>query len=250
MGNPTAKNSGLYWIKPAGEPAPAQTCVDLDFDGGGWVLASYGFVDGSKTKAIPNMNHPDGYNWNPASRGNTNGLISLGKGAVLLARGAEYMLMAAGGTPNGCHIDTYSHVYKIAIANARNVANVTFSSHSVYRSGRTMHSFPFIVQALKGETSSPGRFEARYALAESLGVTWADSYPTMYGFCPSKDAGRSSQYNSGPAFPSVISGDGHRNGGGRAFPPDVANGHEGYTHRGWYSLDGVGKTGPMTIWFR
>ena len=54
--------SGMYWIQPPGETAPAQTYCDMSFAGGAWMLASYGYVHTSgaskvykNNKAIPNM---------------------------------------------------------------------------------------------------------------------------------------------------------------------------------------------------
>ena len=57
--------SGMYWIQPPGETAPAQTYCDMTFAGGAWMLASYGYVHATSlnanNKAIPNMNNPNGY---------------------------------------------------------------------------------------------------------------------------------------------------------------------------------------------
>ena len=39
-----SKGSGMYWIQPPGETAPAQTYCDMSFAGGAWMLASYGYV--------------------------------------------------------------------------------------------------------------------------------------------------------------------------------------------------------------
>ena len=76
--------SGMYWIQPPGETAPAQTYCDMTFAGGAWMLASYGFVYSGEvsevnlnSKAIPNMNNPNGYAWLPTLRSSSNGLINL-----------------------------------------------------------------------------------------------------------------------------------------------------------------------------
>ena len=74
----------MYWIQPPGETAPAQTYCDMTFAGGAWMLASYGFVYSGEvsevnlnSKAIPNMNNPNGYAWLPTLRSSSNGLINL-----------------------------------------------------------------------------------------------------------------------------------------------------------------------------
>ncbi len=82
--------SGMYWIQPRGEPKPAFTYCDMKFDNGGWVLASYGYVevdgDDHRNRLMLNMNHPQGFLWLPQQRKFTHGLITLSKGAALLAR--------------------------------------------------------------------------------------------------------------------------------------------------------------------
>ena len=80
----------MYWIQPYGEPLPALTYCDMTFDHGGWMLASYGYVeidgDDHRNKLMLNMNHPHGYLWLPQKRSHTHGVITLSKGATLLAR--------------------------------------------------------------------------------------------------------------------------------------------------------------------
>jgi hypothetical protein len=62
----------------------------MKFDNGGWVLASYGYVevdgDDHRNRLMLNMNHPQGFLWLPQQRKFTHGLITLSKGAALLAR--------------------------------------------------------------------------------------------------------------------------------------------------------------------
>ena len=41
--------SGMYWIQPPGETAPAQTYCDMTFAGGAWMLASYGYIHTTRT---------------------------------------------------------------------------------------------------------------------------------------------------------------------------------------------------------
>lgn len=93
----------------------------------------------------------------------------------------------------------------------------------------------------------------RYALGESLGVGWGDTYPTGYGFYDRKEF--YSTFSKGPFFPSVHSGDrpsGPASVGGRveSFLPDIARGNPQYTHKGWYSLEQTDKTGQTSIWFK
>ncbi|KAK3697024.1 hypothetical protein QZH41_012489, partial [Actinostola sp. cb2023] len=247
--------SGLYWIQPPVEEKSAQTYCDMTYSDGGWMLASYGYVGskdaGSTNKAIPNMNNPMGYAWRPARRAGLNGVINLPHGAVMMARNATYMIMAAGNNPT-TGIDGYAFVYRIDLR--QNTYNITFANHNRYHGAvgtngiPKMHVTDFLVVGLKGDL---GEFE-RFALGESLGVTWADSYPTGYGF---NDIGKESgTWDKGPFFPSVHSGDGHSScssGPCRTYQPDVSKGSESYVHRGWYTASGtVGKTGQTSIWFK
>ena len=82
--------SDMYWIQPPGESRPAHTYCDMTFDDGGWMLASYGYVeidgDDHRNKLMLNMNHPNGFLWLPQQRSFTHGVITLSKGATLLAR--------------------------------------------------------------------------------------------------------------------------------------------------------------------
>ena len=104
----TTSKTGLYWIQPDGDSFPVQSYCDMSFQDGGWTLASYGYVAttaygqfNDANKNIPNMNHPNGYTWHPNKRNNSQGVIALQHGAVNLARGAKYMIMAAGTFPTG-----------------------------------------------------------------------------------------------------------------------------------------------------
>ena len=242
--------SGLYWIQPDGDSAPVQSYCDMTFQDGGWTLASYGYVattgygkQDTRNKNIPNMNHPNGYTWHPDRRNSSQGVIALEQGAVNLAQGATYMIMAAGGNPVSGGINQYSYVYLIDISN--NPYKITFANHNRYHGGR-MHVVEFIVKALKGETGS----ENRYALAEALGVGWSDTFPTGYGFSPVN--AHYGSWPKGPFFPSVHSGD--RETGGcvapKSFAPDVAKGCSNYVHHGWQSLHSNKKTGQTSIWFK
>ena len=253
----TTLKSGSYWIQPDGDSFPVLSYCDMSFQGGGWTLASYGYVAtntygtfNSGNKNIPNMNHPNGYTWHPNKRDNSQGVIALQHGAVNLARGAKYMIMAAGNNPVSGGINKYSYVYSIDISN--NPYKITFANHNRYH-GATgtstipkMHIVEFTVKALKGETGS----EKRYALAEALGVTWSDTFPTGYGFSPVN--AQYGTWDKGPFFPSIHSGDRPAGGCSAAKPyaPDVAKGCHNYAHFGWHSLYTTQKTGQTSIWFK
>ena len=197
------------------------------------------------------MNHPNGFNWNPSMRSNSNGLISLEHGAVNLARGARSMIMAAGNNPATGGIDGYSHVYLIDIS--QNPYTITFANHNRYHGGvgtstiPKMHVVEFTVKALKGESGSA----KRYALGEALGISWSDTYPTGYGFSPVN--ANYGSWDRGPFFPSVQSGDRPTSGPcttPMAYPPDVQRGCSTYVHHGWHSLNAMRNTGQTSIWFK
>lgn len=63
-----------------------------------------------------------------------------------------------------------------------------------------MHIQKFIVEALKGESGT----YVRFGLAEALGVTWTDSYPTGYGF--SEKMASNAVFNKGPFSQVFIQG--------------------------------------------
>ena len=253
----TTLKSGSYWIQPDGDSFPVLSYCDMSFQGGGWTLASYGYVatntygtSNNGNKNIPNMNHPNGYTWLPNKRDNSQGVIALQHGAVNLARGAKYMIMAAGNNPVSGGINKYSYVYFIDISN--NPYNITFANHNRYHGAigtstiPKMHIVEFTVKALKGETGS----EKRYALAEALGVTWRDTFPTGYGFSPVN--AQYGTWDKGPFFPSIHSGD--RPVGSctpaKPYAPDVTEGCYQYAHFGWQSLYTTKKTGQTSIWFK
>ncbi|XP_068746149.1 uncharacterized protein [Montipora capricornis] len=243
--------SGMYWIQPPGETASAETFCDMKFAGGGWMLASYGYVSTTGThannKGIPNMNNPFGFAWLPNKRRSLNGLINLPHGALKMAINANYMIMAGGNNPASGGIEQYAYVYRIFLKN--NPFNITFKNHNRYNGGQKgrMHVQEFIVEAVKGESGT----YLRFGLAEALGVTWGDSYPTGYGF-NNKNAPFAA-FDKGPFFPSVHSGSGRNPCSGCTptdFAPDVPGGSPHYTHRGWYTANNYGKTGQTSIWFK
>ena len=241
----------MYWIQPPGETAPAQTYCDMSFAGGAWMLASYGYVHSTglnaNNRAIPNMNNPYGYAWLPTQRSSSNGLINLPHGAVKMAKNARSMIMAAGNNPATGGINKYAYVYRIDITN--NPYNITFANHNRYNGGQPgrMHVQDFIVEALKGESGT----YVRHGLGEALGVTSSGSYPTGYGF-NDKDT-HNSGFSKGPFFPSVHSGSGRSRPCSGCTPsnyePDVVGGSPHYVYRGFYTANGVGKTGQTSIWF-
>ena len=138
----------------------------MSYAGGGWMLASYGYVHttgvSASNRAIPNMNYPMGYKWTPDQRESSNGVISLGSGAVHLARNAKYMIMAAGNNPSTGGIDQYSYIYRIFLGN--NMYNITFANPNRYHGATGMGGVPqmhlakFRVEALKGESGSENRY--------------------------------------------------------------------------------------------
>ena len=243
--------SGMYWIQPPGETAPAQTYCDMSFAGGAWMLASYGYVHttglNSNNKAIPNMNNPFGFAWLPTQRSSSHGVISLPHGAVMMANNARYMIMAAGNNPATGGINQYAYVYRIYLGN--NPYNITFANHNRYNGGQPgrMHVVDFVVEALKGESGT----YVRYALGEALGVTWTDSYPTGYGF--NDKTTPSAVFTKGPFFPSVHSGSGRSPCSGCTptnYEPNVGGGSPHYTHHGWFAANGWDKTGQTSVWFK
>ena len=247
-----SQGSGMYWIQPPEETAPAQTYCDMRFAGGAWMLASYGYVHthgkNAKNKAIPNMNNPYGYAWLPTQRSSLNGLINLPHGAVKMANSARFMIMAAGNNPATGGIDEYAYVYRISLKD--NPHKITFANHNRYNGGQPgrMHVQDFVVEALKGESG----LYVRYALGEALGVGWSDSYPTGYGFYE-KNAPHAPGFYKGPFFPSVHSGSGRSPCSGCTptdFDPDVVGGSPHYTHKGWYTANSVDKRGQTSIWFK
>ncbi|EGD72440.1 hypothetical protein PTSG_00460 [Salpingoeca rosetta] len=252
----TNAESGLYWIQPANEYAPALTYCDMSFQGGGYMLAAYGHIHSSsshdRNRAIAPLNHPNGYNWSPGARANSNGVIALPFGAVYLARQAETMLMAAGNIPDSGGIDQYTHVYEISITHVR--SHITFKNHNrdngaVGVTGLAkMTPAQFTVTALRGDSGT----RTRYALRESLGVTWSDTYPSGYGF---NGCGLTSYctWGDGPFFPSVHSGDQRCSSSANNFQgADVACGKTNYVHQGWYGIDNgqYNRVGQTSIWFK
>jgi len=246
-----SQGSGMYWIQPPGETASAQTYCDMSFVGGAWMLASYGYIHkpgvNVQNKAIPNMNHPFGYNWHPNKRSSSNGLINFRHGAVKMANDARYMIMAAGNNPATGGISRYRYVYRISLMD--NPYNITFANHNSYHGGQAgrMHVTNFVVVGLRGHHGA----YARYALGEALGVTSTDSYPTGYGFYDKNTA--NATFTKGPFFPSVHSGSGSSPCSGCTptnFEPDVPGGSPHYSHHGWYTADGWNEFGQTSIWFK
>lgn len=249
-------DSGMYWIQPRDEPEPALTYCDMKFENGGWMLASYGYVeidgDDPRNKLMVNMNFPRGYLWLPQQRKSSHGLISLNHGAASLARSATYMIMAAGNNPNTGGINEYSHVYRINISNI--TRNITFDNHNSYygasgsRNVPRMHLQAFTIFGLKGDLKNYTRF----SLVESLGVTSRDSFPTGYGFYDKKE--HSAFFINGPFFPSVHSGagrvDSFRYGKCGSFIPDVEKACYRFNYKGWYTATNMNNYGQMSIWFK
>ena len=251
--------SGVYWIKNSSMSTAVQVYCDLSYDSGGYMLLAYGYVgstgDSSVNKAIPNLNH-DGTAWsyNPTARSSQNGLIASPSGqksALLLAKSATNMIMAAGSDPSTGGIDSYSYVYKFAIPSP---SSLTFNNHSYYYNSGMTNSGGITITGLKGDIGS----WTRYTIVEAIGASWGDSYPTGYG-CVSISTPKSGTWDYGPFFPSIHSGSRNvapSNPTVVTSSPDVGvNGYtagaQSYTYRGWYGAGiGVNQTGQTSIWVK
>ena len=201
---------------------------------------------------MPSLFKEYGYNWNPNNRNSSQGVISLQHGAVNLARGAKYMIMAAGGNPVSGGIDAYSYVCLIDIS--KNPYKITFANHNRHHGGTgtatipKMHLVEFTVKALKGESGT----EERYALAEDLGISWSDTFPTGYGFSPVN--AHYGTWKSGPFLPSVHTGDGRNyepcKTMFKSYAPDVTKACPTYVYSGWHTLYTTRMSGQTSIWFK
>jgi hypothetical protein len=269
--NPQAK-SGFYWIKTQSMDMAVQAYCDMEFDGGGYMLIAYGFVNttgvDASNRGIPNLNHNGTvYAYNPKNRASSHGLIlSCGeqRSAVRLVNSSKEMIFAAGGNPSSGFINAYTYVYRVDIPYPK---SVSFDNHATYSPVRSVFTpIAATVVGLKGDTGS----FTKYWVAESLGCSWGDTYPTGYGLGTNTSArGAGVSFDGGPFFPSVHSGHGHPSyapdgGTGRTIAPDVGGlassfsgtgygGNYTYTFRGWYrgdSAGSTGNTGQMSIWCR
>ena len=160
--------------------------------------------------------------------------------------------MAAGNNPNTGGIDEYKYVYRINLCNI--TRKITFENHNAYYGAvglnniSRMHLEAFTVYGLKGDL----RNFTRFSLAESLGVTSRDSFPTGYGFYERKE--QLAFFSNGPFFPSVHSGSGRpdcfRYGRCRNFSPDVGKACFRFNYKGWYTATSMNNYGQMSIWFK
>ena len=249
--NPSA-STGMYWIKNALMGTAAQVYCDMSYDGGGWMLLAYGYVnstgDDSANKNIPNLNHNGTqYSYNPTARNSSNGLVSPNRGqqtAVKLTQKAKQIIFAAGANPSTGGVNSYDYVYRIDIPVPAN--QVTFQNHSYY----------LISSLTVAQVNVVGTW-TRWTFAESLGATWSDSYPTGYGFVNNYNV-RGWNSDGGPFFPSIHSGEGYTGGyrpssNSYISAPDVGNsagGSTSYTYRGWYGPTTTGRTGQTSIWVK
>jgi hypothetical protein len=247
--------TGLYWIKNSSMSVAVQVYCDMSYDGGGWMMLSYGYTDGTDrglgNYAMPNLNH-DGtaYSYNPTVRASNHGLVASPnsqKSALLIAKASTTFLMAAGSNPSTGGINSYDYVYKFPIPNP---SALTFNNHSFWYNS-SMTTSTVTVTGLKGDTSS----YTRYTITESLGVSWGDAYPIGYG-ASSSATPKSAVINDGPFFPCVYGGSrGDSAGNGWVASPDL--GVNGFTsgtryesYQGWYRAGSRGNTGGMTIWVK
>lgn len=160
--------------------------------------------------------------------------------------------MAGGNNPETGGINEYAYVYKIDLRNI--TQKITFANHNPYygasgsRNIPRMHLQAFTIYGLKGDL----RNYTRFSLAESLGVTSRDSFPTGYGFNERKE--QYEFFSSGPFFPSVHTGagkvDSFRYGKFRSFTPDVEKSCYRFSYRGWYTAINMNNFGQMAIWFK
>lgn len=254
--NPSA-STGMYWIQNSLMGTPAQVYCDMSYDGGGWMLLAYGYVnstgDDSANKNIPNLNHNGTqYSYSPTSRASSNGLVSPNGGqqtAVKLTQKSRYIMFAAGSNPSSGGINSYDYVYRMEIPGP---TQVTFQNHSFYiNSNLTIASVT--VNGLKGDVGT----WTRWTFVESLGASWSDSFPSGYGFVSNYNV-RGWNGDGGPFFPSIHSGEGYTGGyrpssNGYVSLPDVGNsagGSTSYTYRGWYGPTTVNRTGQTSIWVK
>lgn len=261
--------TGFYWIQNLEMKIPTQVYCDMSYDGGGWMLIAYGFVNtagvDTANRLIPNLNH-DGtqYPYSPTNRSSSHGLVTphgAQQTAVKLSRNANNIMYAAGGNPSTGGIDSYTYVYRSTMPDPK---RITYRNHSYYFSGvvdtpaQTINGCEVI--GLKGDL---GTFQ-RYTITECLGASWGDSFPTGYGMIENSNPNGGS-WDRGPFFPSVHSGSGHASYAPNPalFTPDLGTkgwqagtasgqGSTSYTYRGWYGANTVtfGQTGQMSIWLK
>ena len=259
--------TGFYWIQSEEMTFPVQVYCDMTYDGGGWMLLAYGYVnsagDDGANRLIPNLNH-DGtsFSYTPTSRASAQGLVTpcgAQQTAVKLTRASIEMLYGCGANPSTGGIDNYTYVYKYNIPSP---ASITYRNHSRYFANQTDITAAgvstVIVTGLKGDTGT----WTRYTQQASLGASWGDSYPTGYGAVSTTDPITGS-WDSGPFLPSIHSGSGYPSSYAPSFAtstPDIGTkgwdsgsglgaGSRSYTYRGWYGAGiNFGQTGQMSIW--
>jgi hypothetical protein len=110
---------------------------------------------------------------------------------------------AGGKKQKAGNIDEYEHIYEINIED--HASMITFRNHAVSVNGCSQTQKTYKVRAVKGDSNSD--WQSRDALAESLGITWSDSYPTGYGFS-AQWRKCANGWGDGPFFPSVQHGSG------------------------------------------
>ncbi|MEC7985385.1 MAG: MopE-related protein [Myxococcota bacterium] len=237
-----SSSSGVYTIDPDGDGSGVETYCDMDTDGGGWTLAGYSYVAAVGVNSS-NQNMKSlkcgGGSFDSESRSSSSAAIV----AVVLAQNSTEMALSfASSNVSTGGLDSYDYAWKFTIPNPSAVSFVSHSYHSPTYSGAGACT-AVTVEGIVGDFGT----YTRYTLANSLGNTWSDGYPTGYG---AGDSSSCLHENTGPFITSIHSGS-HNYGIGRTTTEcDIFAGSETYTYRGNYHVSSNGHAGSAALWFR